>query len=45
MIDLDDPDPTDPKVYGLGPGAYRETKPPVRFAKLSEFLAALSSVP
>jgi Leucine-rich repeat (LRR) protein len=44
MIDLDDPDPSDPKVYGLGPGAYRETKPPVQFTKLSLFLATLSSV-
>jgi hypothetical protein len=42
MIDLDDPDPTDPKVYGVGPAAFSETKPAVRFKKLSGFLAALA---
>ena len=42
MLDLADGNPTDPKVYMLGPAAFNETEVPVKFKRLSDFLKTLT---
>jgi hypothetical protein len=42
MLDLADRDPSDPKVYMLGPAAFNETDVPVKFKRLSGFLKTLT---